>query len=613
MKARLPVTLSAVAIAAALYLGGRAWLAETAPVRARGNDASTSTRVSEARVSPAVAPTSPVEIRENAAAQASSSFVRMELRKVFPDVPAAVADWREFRPERLQVEPLRGMPITFSRTALKDDGRCVTWIGRNAAVPGASLVSVARADGFDAVLVIPGASQFSFHARGNSVVVEESAPGEEGCGVEPAQPDRPTPPARSGVIYRASQASEAAIAEVAEAVNAVSTAPNVDVLFLYDTDSLGYASDRSTDPVGYLEGRSRATLESANLVLAQSGVTSFVWRWAGLEASRPYTRTGVLIDDLRQISPGGAIGDFVADLRYRYGADQVMLFIGGKTDAGGWANITTKQVPVSGSLACTVIRVSSSYKLMAHELAHNFGCRHDRANFGGTGVPTPEGDGFWCYGLLWSDPESVGGNTTSGTVMSYANYIVPYFSNPNITLEVTTAMEERSGPNLPLGTRTIGYPESHAKAAYNARVLNDNASSIVNVNAELTQPRIVVQPQGASVAAGRSLTLSVSAEGGGLLYQWSRNGAVIAGATAASLTRSSVAASDAGDYTVSVSNRIGSVVSSTASVSVTASEPTPAPGGGSSGGGGGGGGAASGAFGALAALLLGLRAARAKR
>lgn len=540
--------------------------------------------------------------------QTPTSFVRKEIHAAFPEIPSGMVDWRDFRPERLQVEPLPGMPIIFTRSAVRDDGSRVTWIGRNAAVPGASFVSVARADGFDAVLVIPGASQFSFHVRGNSVLIEESAPGEEGCGVEPAQPDRPPPAVPSRALYLAAQASQAAVANLVAEVNAVSAAPNVDVLFLYDADAFDYAAARSTDPVGYLEGRSRATLESANLALAQSGVTSFVWRWIGLEASQPYTRSGILIDDLRQISPGGAVGDFVSGLRYRYGADQVMLLVGGNADAGGWANIAARQVPVSGQFACTVMRVSGSYKLMAHELAHNFGCRHDRANFGGRGVPTPEGDGFWCYGLLWTDPPNGGVATTSGTIMSYADYIVPYFSNPNITLEVTTALEGRDGPDVFLGTQTIGYPENHVRAAYNARVLNDNASFLVQVNAELSQPRILVQPQGTTAAVGSALRLTVAADGGGLYYQWLQNGQTIVGATTATYTQTAASSADAGDYTVQISNRLGTVTSNAATVTITGSPaPLPPPSGGS---GEGGGGAASGAFGAAVASLLAVRAMR---
>lgn len=538
----------------------------------------------------------------------SPAFARVRLTEAFPDLVRPVADWRTWCPTKLRVAPQPDLPLDFTRVASRDDGRVVTWVGRISGFPGASFVAVSTAKGMDAVLVIPGASQFNFHVRGDTVVIEESAPGEEGCGVDPAQPDRPSPIVSGNALYRASVASQVQAASTAEETKAAGTAPNVDVLFLYDTDSLNYASARSTDPVGYLEGRSRATIESCNLVLEQSGVTAFVWRWVGLEASRAYTRTNVLIDDLRQVSPGGAIGDFVQDLRYRYGTDQVMLLIGGDTDAGGWANIAARQVPVSGQFACTVMRVSGSYKLMAHELAHNFGCRHDRANFGGTGVSTPEGDGFWCYGLLWTDPITTGGSTTtSGTVMSYANYIVPYFSNPNITLEVTSAMEGRGGANVALGTHTIGFPESHARAANNVRVLNDNASAIVTVNTELSPPVIRLQPQGGTFATGATMSMSVTADGGGLSYQWLRNGQEIAGAVAANYSKTSLTSADAGDYTVRVSNRVGSATSSNASVAVnSAPAPAPTPASGSSGGGG----APSAGFIVIVALLIGRAAAR---
>lgn len=220
----------------------------------------------------------------------SPPFARVRLTEAFPDLVRPVADWRTWCPTKLRVAPQPDLPLDFTRVASRDDGRVVTWVGRISGFPGASFVAVSTAKGMDAVLVIAGASQFSFHVRGDTVVVEESAPGEEGCGVDPAQPDRPSPIVSGNALYRASVASQVQAASTAEETKAAGTAPNVDVLFLYDTDSLNYASARSTDPVGYLEGRSRATIESCNLVLEQSGVTAFVWRWVGLEASRAYTR-----------------------------------------------------------------------------------------------------------------------------------------------------------------------------------------------------------------------------------------------------------------------------------------------------------------------------------
>jgi beta-galactosidase len=84
-------------------------------------------------------------------------------------------------------------------------------------------------------------------------------------------------------------------------------------------------------------------------------------------------------------------------------------------------------------------------------------------------------------------------------------------------------------------------------------------------------PTITTQPAGKTVAVGQTATFSVVASGAGTLtYQWSKNGAAIAGATAASYTTPATTAADSGaQLTVAVSNAGGMVVSSAASLTVT--------------------------------------------
>jgi len=105
-----------------------------------------------------------------------------------------------------------------------------------------------------------------------------------------------------------------------------------------------------------------------------------------------------------------------------------------------------------------------------------------------------------------------------------------------------------------------------------------------------TAPRITTHPASATVSAGASAQLSVVAAGAPEpAYQWRLNGTTLAGATASTLTISAARPADAGDYTVVVTNELGSVTSNPATLSVTAvTTPPPATGGnsGSSGGGG---------------------------
>ncbi len=100
-------------------------------------------------------------------------------------------------------------------------------------------------------------------------------------------------------------------------------------------------------------------------------------------------------------------------------------------------------------------------------------------------------------------------------------------------------------------------------------------------------PTITTQPHGLSIASGGSAQFSVVATGiPAPTCQWYFNGSLINGATASTFSFSNARAADAGDYTVVVTNSLGSVTSDKAALTVMASPiATPAA---ESGGGGGG-------------------------
>jgi alpha-tubulin suppressor-like RCC1 family protein len=121
-------------------------------------------------------------------------------------------------------------------------------------------------------------------------------------------------------------------------------------------------------------------------------------------------------------------------------------------------------------------------------------------------------------------------------------------------------------------------------------------------------PVINTQPASQSVAPGGSVSFTVSASGEGpLTYQWRKDGQPIPNATTANFQISPAASSDAGAYTVLVTNNWGSTESAAATLTISSTPPPPANSGGSGAGsgnsGGGGGGAPSWEFLALLAVL----------
>jgi hypothetical protein len=84
-----------------------------------------------------------------------------------------------------------------------------------------------------------------------------------------------------------------------------------------------------------------------------------------------------------------------------------------------------------------------------------------------------------------------------------------------------------------------------------------------------TPPAITQQPGSRDAAVGSDIVLSITAIGSEpLAYQWSRDGVVLPGATGAELALTGLEPSDAGSYTVSISNFAGLLDSDAAVVNV---------------------------------------------
>jgi hypothetical protein len=113
-------------------------------------------------------------------------------------------------------------------------------------------------------------------------------------------------------------------------------------------------------------------------------------------------------------------------------------------------------------------------------------------------------------------------------------------------------------------------------ADYSVKVSNTAGSALstattLSVSAPVIAPSITSQPASQTLALGAAASFSVTASGTApFTYQWSKDGGLIAGATSSTYSIAATASSDAGSYTVVVTNSAGSVTSSAASLALIA-------------------------------------------
>lgn len=120
-------------------------------------------------------------------------------------------------------------------------------------------------------------------------------------------------------------------------------------------------------------------------------------------------------------------------------------------------------------------------------------------------------------------------------------------------------------------TLTVTSVAASNQGSYRA-IVTDRAASVTSSTAALVVaagPAITANPASQILATGGSLTLSVAAAGSGLTYQWYLNGTAIAGATSSTYSVAVAGATDAGSYSVVVSNGAVGSTSAAATVAVT--------------------------------------------
>jgi hypothetical protein len=195
---------------------------------------------------------------------------------------------------------------------------------------------------------------------------------------------------------------------------------------------------------------------------------------------------------------------------------------------------------------------------------------------------------FWAYGKS-ADATTLGGTTyyvrfstqNGGFPSSIrylrlnATYTMPASSAPvEVTYGWNNGAAQTNVHTIPAGTSTQTWSITTGTVASQTKV----ALRVASGAATPTAPTITTQPANQTVTAGQTATFSVTATGSApLQYQWTKNGANIAGATSSSYTTPATTLADSGAvFRVTVTNAAGSALSGAASLIV---NPPPAGGG----------------------------------
>ena len=255
------------------------------------------------------------------------------------------------------------------RTEKSADGNSESWIGRIEGMQVGQAVLTLSGDVMAGTINTDDGRLFEIRPAGKGLhVIRELNPEAFAQDLEPIETPTPTP---SDNIE-------------SDAPAEFDTGSTIDVMVLYTP-----AARTAAGGTAAMNTEVDNAIALANTGYQNSGVTQrlrLVYKGEiSYSESSPNTLTGYQTDLARLRNTDGYM-DSVHSLRNRYGADFVTLFIKNSAACGLGYLMTSESTGFASSAFNVVDRGCISNFSFAHELGHNMGMHHDRANSSGTGV-----------------------------------------------------------------------------------------------------------------------------------------------------------------------------------------------------------------------------------
>lgn len=245
---------------------------------------------------------------------------------------------------------------------------------------------------------------------------------------------------------------------------------------------------------------------------------------------------------------------------------------GGQIPAGATINSVTLTLAINTPLG----RNANTVRL--HRVTADWGEGSSVAPMGGGGgAPATAGDATWNTRIFntanWTTPGGDFAPAVSASQPVSGSAGTATFTSSGLAADVQAWV---NNPAANFGWILIAQDESGPAVRFASRESSLGPSLLVDYTAGTgggdTAPSFTAQPASQTIAAGGSVTFTVSTTGTPApAFQWRKDGTVLPGATRATLNLTSVTSADAGNYTVVATNSAGAQTSNPATLVVISS------------------------------------------
>ena len=193
---------------------------------------------------------------------------------------------------------------------------------------------------------------------------------------------------------------------------------------------------------------------------------------------------------------------------------------------------------------------------------------------GGGGAPATNGEATWNARMFntanWTAPGGDFSSTVSASQSVSGGSGTATFTSAGLVADVQ-AWVNNAAANF--GWIMVAQDETGPAVRFSSREGTPAPMLVIDFTAGPsggnTAPAFTGQPASQTVTAGASATLTVSATGTPPpSFQWMKDGAIIPGATSATLTLANITSAQAGSYNAVASNAAGTATSGTATITV---------------------------------------------